>query len=135
DIFPPGYYFNPTDQQLLFFYLKNKILNIPLPQIITTTHDIIEVNIYEQSPEELFSIYENKRKKRYFFTERERKYPNGSRPNRLAGNGYWKASGTDKNFRNGDLIGYKRALVFYEGSPRNSHKTNWIMHEYELKKA
>ncbi|MCL7030072.1 hypothetical protein MKW94_014176 [Papaver nudicaule] len=52
----------------------------------------------------------------YFFTPRDRKYPNGSRPNRTAGSGYWKAT----------------ALVFYSGKAPRGIKTNWIMHEYRL---
>ena len=32
----------------------------------------------------------------YFFSPRDRKYPNGMRPNRAAGSGYWKSTGTDK---------------------------------------
>ncbi|KAL8245253.1 hypothetical protein R6Q59_011511 [Mikania micrantha] len=32
----------------------------------------------------------------YFFTPRDKKYPNGLRPNRMAGSGYWKAAGTDR---------------------------------------
>lgn len=69
----------------------------------------------------------------YFFSPRERKYPNGVRPNRAAGSGYWKATGTDKKIVSGkENVGVKKALVFYQGKPPKGHKTNWIMHEYRL---
>ncbi|XP_059669009.1 uncharacterized protein LOC132314128 [Cornus florida] len=42
----------------------------------------------------------------YFFTLRERKYANGTRPNRTAGNGFWKATAADKGVKfNGRKIG------------------------------
>lgn len=69
----------------------------------------------------------------YFFSPRERKYPNGSRPNRVAGSGYWKATGTDKLISSqGKKVGIKKALVFYIGKAPRGSKTNWIMHEYRL---
>ena len=71
----------------------------------------------------------------YFFSPRERKYPNGARPNRAAISGYWKATGTDKPIttsQGGHNIGVKKALVFYRGKPPKGEKTNWIMHEYRL---
>eukprot|EP00252_Welwitschia_mirabilis_P005388 TRINITY_DN1587_c0_g1_i1.p1 TRINITY_DN1587_c0_g1~~TRINITY_DN1587_c0_g1_i1.p1 ORF type:complete len:309 (-),score=39.68 TRINITY_DN1587_c0_g1_i1:552-1478(-) len=69
----------------------------------------------------------------YFFTPRDRKYPNGSRPNRAAGSGYWKATGTDKPiYSSGTKVGVKKALVFYIGRAPKGTKTNWIMHEYRL---
>lgn len=69
----------------------------------------------------------------YFFSPRDRKYPNGSRPNRVAGSGYWKATGTDKLITaGGKKVGIKKALVFYIGKAPKGSKTNWIMHEYRL---
>ncbi|XP_027339852.1 NAC domain-containing protein 72-like isoform X2 [Abrus precatorius] len=69
----------------------------------------------------------------YFFSPRDRKYPNGSRPNRVAGSGYWKATGTDKIITTeGRKVGIKKALVFYIGKAPKGTKTNWIMHEYRL---
>ncbi|KAJ4913332.1 NAC domain-containing protein 72 [Raphanus sativus] len=69
----------------------------------------------------------------YFFSPRDRKYPNGSRPNRVAGSGYWKATGTDKVITSdGHRVGIKKALVFYAGKAPKGTKTNWIMHEYRL---
>jgi hypothetical protein len=72
----------------------------------------------------------------YFFSPRDRKYPNGARPNRAAASGYWKATGTDKPIHTtmGGIrkIGVKKALVFYKGRAPKGVKTNWIMHEYRL---
>lgn len=69
----------------------------------------------------------------YFFSPRDRKYPNGTRPNRVAGSGYWKATGTDKLIMSeGRKVGIKKALVFYIGKAPRGSKTNWIMHEYRL---
>lgn len=68
----------------------------------------------------------------YFFSPRDRKYPNGSRPNRSAGTGYWKATGADKPVGKPKPVGIKKALVFYAGKAPRGEKTNWIMHEYRL---
>lgn len=71
----------------------------------------------------------------YFFSPRDRKYPNGARPNRAATSGYWKATGTDKPVLASDgnqKVGVKKALVFYSGKPPKGVKSDWIMHEYRL---
>ena len=69
----------------------------------------------------------------YFFTPRDRKYPNGVRPNRATVSGYWKATGTDKAIYSGSkYVGVKKSLVFYKGKPPKGIKTDWIMHEYRL---
>ena len=68
----------------------------------------------------------------YFFSPRDRKYPNGSRPNRAARSGYWKATGADKPIGKPKTLGIKKALVFYVGKAPGGVKTNWIMHEYRL---
>jgi len=71
----------------------------------------------------------------YFFSPRDRKYPNGLRPNRAAASGYWKATGTDKPILSSSgskRIGVKKALVFYSGRPPKGSKTDWIMNEYRL---
>ena len=75
----------------------------------------------------------------YFFSPRDRKYPNGSRPNRSAGTGYWKATGADKPVApkesGGRTVGIKKALVFYSGRAPRGVKTDWIMHEYRIAEA
>ncbi|KAF2309424.1 hypothetical protein GH714_002201 [Hevea brasiliensis] len=129
DSFPAGYRFKPYDEELVVHYLKKKIINEPLPP-----NRIKEVELYKYNPETLAANYKsNGENEWYFFTPRDRKYPNGERPNRAAGNGYWKATGADKhvNFE-GCKVGFRKALVFYQGKPPNGDKTEWIMHEYRV---
>jgi hypothetical protein len=69
----------------------------------------------------------------FFFSPRDRKYPNGARPNRTAGSGYWKATGTDKPILAAGgtrCLGVKKALVFYQGRSPRGTKTEWVMHEF-----
>ncbi|KVH89568.1 No apical meristem (NAM) protein [Cynara cardunculus var. scolymus] len=127
---PPGFRFHPTDEELVVYYLKKKASSIPLPVAI-----IAEVDLYKFDPWELPSKATFGDQEWYFFSPRDRKYPNGTRPNRAATSGYWKATGTDKpilSSRGDQKVGVKKALVFYGGKPPKGIKTNWIMHEYRL---
>ncbi|XP_059635582.1 NAC transcription factor 32-like [Cornus florida] len=134
DSFPAGYRFRPLDKELVQHYLKIKLMNLPLPP-----NRMHEVNIYDENPDTLAENYiaqgerDQGEKEWYFFTSRNKKYPNGKRPNRAGKDGYWKATGSDKHVKfNGRLIGYKKILVFYQGRPKNTKKTSWIMHEYRV---
>ncbi|KAD5507729.1 hypothetical protein E3N88_15432 [Mikania micrantha] len=108
---PPGFRFQPTDQEIVFQYL---------------------IRDSEQE--------------RYFFSKTEAKYGNGQRSNRASDDGYWKATGLDKqitrccnnnmNLRKKEIItGMKKTLVFYKGKAMHGESTTrtyWIMHEYRL---
>ncbi|KAJ7971826.1 NAC domain protein [Quillaja saponaria] len=132
---PPGFRFHPTDEELILHYLTKRVASIPLPVSI-----IAEVDIYKFDPWELPAKAAFGEKEWYFFSPRDRKYPNGARPNRAAASGYWKATGTDKIIvsslaggRGGHhSFGVKKSLVFYKGRPPMGIKSNWIMHEYRL---
>nr|CAD1838849.1 unnamed protein product [Ananas comosus var. bracteatus] len=93
---------------------------------------IAEVDLYKYDPWHLPGMAMYGEKEWYFFSPRDRKYPNGSRPNRAAGSGYWKATGADKPIGSPKPVGIKKALVFYTGKAPKGEKTNWIMHEYRL---
>ncbi|CAN6886563.1 hypothetical protein Bca4012_074130 [Brassica carinata] len=127
---PPGFRFHPTDEELVVHYLKPKAASAPLPVAI-----IAEVNLYKFDPWELPAKASFGEQEWYFFSPRDRKYPNGARPNRAATSGYWKATGTDKPVLASDgnqKVGVKKALVFYRGKPPKGIKSDWIMHEYRL---
>ncbi|XP_010278293.1 PREDICTED: NAC transcription factor 56-like [Nelumbo nucifera] len=127
---PPGFRFHPTDEELVVHYLKKKASSAPLPVTI-----IAEVDLYKFDPWELPGKATFGEQEWYFFSPRDRKYPNGARPNRAATSGYWKATGTDKPILTSggtQKVGVKKALVFYGGRPPKGVKTNWIMHEYRL---
>ncbi|XP_022776829.1 NAC transcription factor 29-like [Durio zibethinus] len=125
---PPGFRFHPTDEELIVYYLKNQAKSRPCPVSI-----ISEVDIYKFDPWQLPDKAEFGESEWYFFSPRDRKYPNGVRPNRATVSGYWKATGTDKAIYSGfKNVGVKKALVFYEGRPPKGIKTDWIMHEYRL---
>jgi len=144
---PPGFRFHPSDEELIVHYLKNRVSSSPLPASIIAEIDLYKYNPWElpslyilrfywfhfsymhllysnclltdtfsfKIEKALFGVDEW-----YFFTPRDRKYPNGARPNRAAASGYWKATGTDKSIFNSfgtAKIGVKKTLVFYEGRP------------------
>lgn len=125
---PPGFRFFPTDEELLVQYLCRKVAGQQFSLQI-----IGEIDLYKFDPWVLPNKAIFGEKEWYFFSPRDRKYPNGSRPNRVAGSGYWKATGTDKVITTeGRKVGIKKALVFYVGKAPKGTKTNWIMHEYRL---
>ncbi|XWS41314.1 hypothetical protein CRYUN_Cryun17cG0070700 [Craigia yunnanensis] len=127
--FPAGYRFKPRDEELVLHYLKPKLFNKPLPP-----NKIMEVQLYHYNPEILVGNKSYGEGEWYFFTPRDKKYRNGSRPRRAAGDGYWKATGADRNLKyNGVDVGYRKALVFYRGKPPKGQKSDWMMHEYRLK--
>lgn len=50
--YPPiGYRFCPTDEELLVYYLRNKILNLPLPCNV-----IKDVDLYKIHPSDLGNL-------------------------------------------------------------------------------
>nr|UBT01636.1 NAC transcription factor 32 [Litchi chinensis] len=128
--FPPGFRFYPSDEELIVHYLQNKVTSRPLPATVIAEVDLYKYNPWELPEKALFGENEW-----YFFSPRDKKYPNGARPNRAAGVGYWKATTTDKpifSCSGSKRVGVKKALVFYTGRAPRGLKTVWMMHEYRL---
>ncbi|KAK4712965.1 hypothetical protein R3W88_018872 [Solanum pinnatisectum] len=131
--FPPGFRFYPTDYELIKYYLERKLANLPLQP-----NKIYEMNIYKYDPDTIAAYLKPTTAENvwYVFTPRDRKYPNGERPDRCTGNGYWKATGADISIDDdkNSKIGSRRALVYHIGKPPKGKKTDWIMHEYMVPK-
>ncbi|KAM1618073.1 hypothetical protein ACFX1R_018275 [Malus domestica] len=125
---PPGFRFHPTDEELITFYLMNKINDATF-----TGRAIADVDLNKCEPWELPAKAKMGEKEWYFFSLRDRKYPTGVRTNRATNIGYWKTTGKDKEIFNSvtsELAGMKKTLVFYRGRAPRGEKSNWVMHEY-----
>ncbi|TKW33919.1 hypothetical protein SEVIR_2G270300v4 [Setaria viridis] len=130
---PPGFRFHPTDEELITYYLRQKIADGSF-----TARAIAEVDLNKCEPWDLPEKAKLGEKEWYFFSLRDRKYPTGVRTNRATNAGYWKTTGKDKEIYTGqlpatpELVGMKKTLVFYKGRAPRGEKTNWVMHEYRL---
>ncbi|XVE71384.1 hypothetical protein DITRI_Ditri10aG0145900 [Diplodiscus trichospermus] len=127
---PPGFRFHPTDEELITYYLVNKISDGSF-----TGRAIGDVDLNKCEPWDLPGKAKMGEKEWYFFSLRDRKYPTGVRTNRATNTGYWKTTGKDKEIFNSvtsELVGMKKTLVFYRGRAPRGEKTNWVMHEYRI---
>ncbi|XP_022881424.1 NAC domain-containing protein 92-like isoform X3 [Olea europaea var. sylvestris] len=127
---PPGFRFHPTDEELITYYLVNKISDANF-----TGKAIADVDLNKCEPWDLPGKAKMGEKEWYFFNLRDRKYPTGVRTNRATNTGYWKTTGKDKeifNSNTSELVGMKKTLVFYRGRAPRGEKSNWVMHEYRI---
>ncbi|CAO2140676.1 unnamed protein product [Urochloa humidicola] len=137
DLFlPPGFRFHPTDEEVITSYLQQKFLNPSFdPRAIG------EVDLNKCEPWDLPSKAKMGEKEWFFFCHKDMKYPTGMRTNRATKEGYWKATGKDREIffkasaaggAGRELVGMKKTLVFYMGRAPRGSKTNWVMHEFRL---
>ncbi|KAL4565332.1 hypothetical protein LXL04_029422 [Taraxacum kok-saghyz] len=130
---PPGFRFHPTDEELLYYYLRKKVSYEAIDLDV-----IREVDLNKLEPWDLKDkcrIGSGPQNEWYFFSHKDKKYPTGTRTNRATAAGFWKATGRDKAIHllsNSKRIGMRKTLVFYTGRAPHGQKTDWIMHEYRL---
>ncbi|XP_074267492.1 NAC domain-containing protein 90 [Silene latifolia] len=130
---PPGYRFYPTEEELISFYLHNK-LNSHKPEVDRV---IPTIDIYNfepcKLPEQASKLSHKEREQWFFFMPQQEREARGGRPTRTTTTGYWKATGSPSIVysSNNKAIGVKKTMVFYKGKAPNGRKTKWKMNEYK----
>ncbi|CAA7039360.1 unnamed protein product [Microthlaspi erraticum] len=129
---PPGFRFHPTEEELLYYYLKKKVSYEPIDLDVIREVDLNKLEPWELK--EKCRIGSGPQNEWYFFSHKDKKYPTGTRTNRATAAGFWKATGRDKSIHlnSSKKIGLRKTLVFYTGRAPHGQKTEWIMHEYRL---
>ncbi|KAI3823323.1 hypothetical protein L1987_04758 [Smallanthus sonchifolius] len=127
------YRFYPTEEELISFYLSNKLQNHRTDDL----HRVIPtVNVYEHNPCHLprlaGELCRQDTEQWFFFVPRQEREEQGRRPSRTTASGYWKATGSPTYVYSSEnkVIGVKKTMVFYEGKSRTVKKTEWKMNEY-----
>ncbi|KAG8054653.1 hypothetical protein GUJ93_ZPchr0001g29555 [Zizania palustris] len=133
----PGYRFYPTEEELICFYLRNK-----LDSLRDDIERVIPVfDVYSVDPWQLSEIHERllrgggaggEEEPWFYFCPRQEREARGGRPSRTTPSGYWKAAGTPGVVYSSDRrpIGTKKTMVFYRGRAPSGTKTSWKMNEY-----
>ncbi|KAI4371911.1 hypothetical protein MLD38_010207 [Melastoma candidum] len=137
---PPGFRFHPTDEELLYYYLKKKVsyeafdldvikevdlnkfepwdlkgwgLGSPVDFLFFFLHLFPDTNprhLSQSSPDKC-KIGSGPQDEWYFFSHKDKKYPTGTRTNRATTAGFWKATGRDKSIHLPNRSGSRRICM------------------------
>ncbi|KAK9152553.1 hypothetical protein Sjap_000033 [Stephania japonica] len=129
---PPGFRFHPTEEELVYYYLRKKVAYESIDLDVIRDVDLNKLEPWDLKDK--CRIGSGPQTEWYFFSHKDKKYPTGTRTNRATTAGFWKATGRDKpiHLTDANRIGMRKTLVFYTGRAPHGQKTDWIMHEYRL---
>ncbi|KFK26711.1 hypothetical protein AALP_AA8G283300 [Arabis alpina] len=124
---PPGFRFDPDDEDLVFEYLAKKVLHRPMD------FDLPELRSCNVDPWDLLG---EKNKEVYFFVKKEDRERKGIETL----SGYWEKSEEEEVMEAGDrsynecihLEGRRKTFAFYIGKRPRGTITPWIMYEFRL---
>ncbi|CAH8390997.1 unnamed protein product [Eruca vesicaria subsp. sativa] len=127
---PPGFLFQPTDEQTLFYYLKGKVLSQEV------TGAIADLDIYMYDPWDVAGKSKLKSTTEwYFYTNLQSRYKSGPRTKRDTPHGRWRRQGRmRKEFKdsNTDLKGTKMTYAFFLKNGTKEEPSEWRMEEFKL---
>ncbi|KAL1220320.1 NAC domain-containing protein 62 [Cardamine amara subsp. amara] len=133
------YTFNPPEEELISYYLNNKI---------TENDDLVgrqinEVNICHHEPADLPGLAKIESSHTWYFISPVEKFGRLNRTKRASRTGHWKITGNSRKVKDvdGNPIGLKKFLVFQENkrsstssstttSTNQQHNYSWIIHEF-----
>ncbi|CAB4289899.1 unnamed protein product [Prunus armeniaca] len=127
---PPGFRFQPTEEELLLYYLRKRVSCEKIDLDVIRDIDLTKLEPWDIQAEKckIGSLPQNDW---YLFSHKDKKYPSGTRTNRATIAGFWKATGRDKViYSNGRPIGLRKTLVFYNGRAPHGERSDWLMYEY-----
>ncbi|XP_044500951.1 NAC domain-containing protein 91-like [Mangifera indica] len=130
-----GYRFHPTEDEIIHHFLESKMRDGTDFSAVIKEVDICSFEPW-QLPEH--SPLSSDDQQWYFFSAIAYKYAKSKRIERTTRAGSWKVTGKDREIydeNTGQLIGKRKALVFYQGHGSNAVKTCWAMHEFHSETA
>ncbi|XP_058742124.1 NAC transcription factor 47-like [Vicia villosa] len=118
---------DPSDEVLIYVYLRKKVHRHPLP-----LNNIFEFDVFEREPWMLDSRNSFRDRKYYFFDIKNHRFENMDR--RQVGNGEWRSMEKNKevSLPNNMFIGRKNTLEFWKIEGDEHVKTEWVMDEFRI---
>eukprot|EP00261_Vitis_vinifera_P040756 XP_019081999.1 PREDICTED: protein FEZ-like [Vitis vinifera] len=126
---PVGFRFLPTDEELVTYYLINRVYYRPLPA--KPIQDIHASEFYGSPPHHL-AISSSREREYFFFIQGD---DQGEEIRMVEdGRGFWKLSGDETPIydSDGNIFAFKIYWTYFSGSLRKPKKTHWRMEEYRL---
>ncbi|KAG8379271.1 hypothetical protein BUALT_Bualt07G0071200 [Buddleja alternifolia] len=132
DEVPIGYRFRPTDEELMRYYLSDKVFLGSVPSQIIREIDVSQ--LYAHHPKELVeSKCDKSEREQYFFVHHDDYFHGKIKKERSVGDeiGVWRSTGDEVPIYDsrGNIFGFKIHFTYFGCKTK---KTHWRMEEYRL---